>query len=145
MRAENGCVITESSAIRSGRKTPLLLSRVKAGFPSPAEDYIEDQLDFNELLVRHPAATFCMRVSGDSMTGAGIQSGDILVVDRALEPAQNSIVVAEVDGNLTVKRIQFGYDSVSLVAENPAYRPIIIKQEALMVWGVVTYVLHKAK
>jgi DNA polymerase V len=145
MRAGTGWVHTDSGAIRSGGKTPLAVSRVRAGFPSPAEDYIEDQLDFNELLVRHPAATFCIRVSGDSMTGAGIHSGDILVVDRALEPAQNSIVVAEVDGNLTVKRIQFGYDSVSLVAENPAYQPIVIKQESLMVWGVVTYVLHRPK
>lgn len=86
-------------------RLPLFASKIPAGFPSPADDYVEDMLDLERLLVKHPAATFYLRVSGDSMSGAAIMSGDILVVDRSLEPRDGRIVVASIDSELTVKRL----------------------------------------
>jgi len=124
---------------------PLYLSPVAAGFPSPAEDYIDKRLDLNEHLIRHPAATFFVRVAGDSMRDAGVADGDILIVDRALEPKNGSIVVAALDGELTVKRLRREGGRLFLVPENPDYAPIEVPAEAsLMVWGVVTYIIHKA-
>jgi DNA polymerase V len=124
---------------------PFFIESVKAGFPSQADDYIEKQLDFNEYLVRHPSATFCVKVSGDSMINAGIFPGDILVVDRALNAVNNSIVIAVVNAEFTVKRIRFDHGKISLLPENPAYSPIHIDNENFEIWGVVTYVIHKAK
>jgi DNA polymerase V len=130
----------------SFQRIPLFISTIRAGFPSPAEDYIEKTLDFNELLVRHPVATFCLRVSGDSMIGAGIHDGDLLIVDRALTPSDNRIVIAMVNGELTVKRLRKKGSSVSLHAENPAYKPIDIRPDSdFEVWGVVTNVIHQVK
>lgn len=122
---------------------PLFLESVSAGFPSPADDYMEGKLDLNDLLVRNPAATFFVRVTGDSMTGAGIHSGDILVVDRSLQPKDGSVVIAVLNGELTVKRLTYLGRKVFLYPENPAFKPIEIKE--LMdfeVWGVVTNVIH---
>lgn len=131
-------------AARTTLAVPLYGERVRAGFPSPADDYIEQQLDFNEYLVRHPAATFCVRVAGDSMLGAGIFPGDLLVVDRALEPAAGSIVVAVVDGELTVKRLVRAGGGMRLVAENPAYPPLAFTAEGgFEVWGVVSHVVRR--
>ena len=130
---------------QSHKHFPFFTGRVRAGFPSQADDYIEKQLDFNEYLVRHPAATFCVKVSGDSMINAGIFPEDILVVDRALNAVNNSIVIAVVNGEFTVKRIQFHHDKISLLPENPAYNPIHIDNENFEIWGVVTYVIHRAK
>ena len=125
---------------------PLLLSRVPAGFPSPAEDYVEGSLDLNEHLVAHREATFFMRVQGHSMTGAGIQDGDLLVVDRSLEAGHGDIVVAVVDGELTVKRLWRRGGRVRLLAENPAFAPIELKDgQELAVWGVVTSVIHRVR
>ncbi|MBU0480602.1 MAG: translesion error-prone DNA polymerase V autoproteolytic subunit [Proteobacteria bacterium] len=122
---------------------PLFLSTVQAGFPSPAEDYIEQSLDLNEYLVKNPAATFFVRVAGDSMTGAGIHHDDILVVDRSLTPASGKIVIAIVDGELTVKRfLQYG-SRCRLAAENPDYSDIEIENDMnLEIWGVVTTSIH---
>jgi DNA polymerase V len=124
---------------------PIYLANVQAGFPSPAEDYLDKTLDLNELLIAHPAATFFVRVSGDSMQNAGIFSGDILVVDRSLEAADNKIVIAIVNGEFTVKRLKIREGRISLVPENPSY-PILEMKEGsdFQVWGVVTYVIHKA-
>lgn len=130
---------------QSNEHFPFFTESVKAGFPSQADDYIEKQLDFNEYLVRHPAATFCVKVSGDSMINAGIFPDDILVVDRALNAVNNSIVIAVVNAEFTVKRIQFHCGKISLLPENPAYKPMHIDDENFEVWGVVTYVIHKAK
>ncbi|MCU0847476.1 MAG: translesion error-prone DNA polymerase V autoproteolytic subunit [Spirochaetes bacterium] len=127
-------------------KIPLFASSVPAGFPSPADDYVEKKLDFNEYLVKHPAATFCVRVSGSSMTGAGIRSGDILVVDRAVEPSDGRIVVAVLAGELTVKRIMRSRGRICLVSENPEYGPMEVTQDSgFEVWGVVTHVIHHAE
>lgn len=123
---------------------PVFQSRIKAGFPSPADDYIEKTLDFNELLVKRPAATFCMRVSGDSMINAGIIEGDILVVDRSIRPKNNQIVIAVLDGELTVKRLLTGPDGPTLMAENEEYPPLKINAlQSFEVWGVVTFIIHK--
>lgn len=133
------------AAARARLAPPLYLSPVAAGFPSPAGDYIEKRLDLNEHLIRNPAATFFVRADGDSMRDAGIASGDILVVDRALEPRSGNIVVAALDGELTVKRLRREAGRLYLAPENPDYPPLEIPPEAsLYVWGVVTYVIHKA-
>ncbi|HMM53694.1 MAG TPA: translesion error-prone DNA polymerase V autoproteolytic subunit [Candidatus Desulfobacillus sp.] len=125
---------------------PLLLSRVPAGFPSPADDYVEGSLDLNEHLVAHREATFFLRVQGHSMSGAGIADGDLLVVDRALEAGHGDIVVAVVDGELTVKRLWRRGARVRLVAENPAYAPIELKDgQELAVWGVVTAIVRRVR
>jgi len=125
---------------------PLLLSRVPAGFPSPAEDYVEGALDLNEHLIAHREATFFVRVQGHSMIGAGIQDGDLLVVDRALEAGHSDIVVAVVDGELTVKRLWRRGGRVRLLAENPAFVPIELKDgQELAVWGVVTGIVRRIR
>ncbi len=128
-----------------GRVTlPLFACGVSAGFPSPADDYIGRQLDLNELLIKNPAATFFVRVAGDSMTGAGINDHDLLVVDRSLEPASGKVIIAAVNGELTVKRLFRSGNACRLVAENPDYPAIEITEElSCVVWGVVTSVIHQ--
>lgn len=122
---------------------PLFLCRVEAGFPSPADDYIEGPLDLNEHVIKHPSATYFVRASGDSMTGAGIFNGDLLIVDRSLEPIHGKVVIAEVDGQLTVKRLSKLKDDFSLQSENANYPPIKLEEgNEVVVWGVVTHVLH---
>lgn len=122
---------------------PLYMTQVAAGFPSPADDYIEGQLDLNEHLIRHPAATYFVRVRGDSMIRAGIHSGDILIVDRSLEPKDRSVVIACVDGELTVKRIRIRGRQVTLMPENGDYEPQPINGDnELEIWGVVIHVIH---
>lgn len=125
-------------------KLPLFAVPVKAGFPSPAEDYLEQNLDLNEHLIQHPAATFFVRVDGESMKGAGIHKDDILIVDRSLEPTNGKIVIAVINGEFTVKRIRLHQDKVFLEPENPQFSPIEINPNwDFQVWGVVTYVIHK--
>jgi DNA polymerase V len=122
---------------------PLAEVSVQAGFPSPAEDYIEDRLDLNEHLIDHPAATYFVRVAGTSMVDAGIHDGDILVVDRALEPVDGKVVVASLNGDLSVKRLRQEDDTVYLMAENDDYDDIeITPHNDFQVWGVVTHVIH---
>lgn len=123
---------------------PLYSNTVSAGFPSPADDHKEGRLDLNDYLIRNPVSTFFVRVSGDSMNGVGIQPGDILLVDRSLEPKHNKIVIAAVNSELTVKRLYKKDDKICLMAENPNYPPIIINPETdLQIWGVVTSVIHQ--
>lgn len=123
---------------------PLMAGSVIAGFPSPAEQYVERPLDLNELLVARPAATYFVRAQGDSMSGAGVQDGDLLVVDRSLEPEDGSMVIACVDGEFTVKTYRQDRGGVRLEAANPAYPPIRFSGEMeLRVFGVVTAVVHR--
>lgn len=122
---------------------PIFLGRIPAGFPSPADDYIEGKLDLNRHLIKHPAATFFLRVSGDSMIDAGIHTGDILVVDRSLEAVDENVIVAALDGELTVKRLSKRGSIVRLLPANKDYQPIEIRtQQTFEIWGVVTSVIH---
>jgi DNA polymerase V len=124
-------------------RLPFYEERISAGFPSPAQNEGEETLDLNELLIKHPAATFFLRVSGNSMIKAGIHNNDILVVDRSLEPLHGKIIIASLNGELTVKRLHRTGARVQLVPENDAYAPIDITEEMdLRIWGVVTSVIH---
>lgn len=125
---------------------PLFLTRIPAGFPSPAEDYLEESLDIGRYLVKRPKTTFFMRVEGDSMIGAGINDGDLIVIDRA-EPARDkSIVVARVNDEFVVKRLRIIHGKVWLYPENPAYQPIEITEgDDAEVWGVVTHAITDLK
>ena len=125
------------------RGVPLFSQSVRAGFPSPAADYVEGGLDFNELLINDTATTFVVRAEGESMLGAGIFPGDFLVVDRSLVARTEDIVIAALDGEFTVKRLKREGGRFILAPANPAY-PVVAVHEAseLSIWGVVTYVLH---
>ena len=126
-------------------KLPLFTVPVSAGFPSPAEDYIEDHLNLNEYLIDSPASTFCVRVSGNSMTGAGINNEDILIVDRSKQPKNNGIIIGVINGEFTVKRVRKNKEGLFLVPENPNYKAIKIDDcMDFSIWGVVTYIIHKA-
>ncbi|MGP4033606.1 LexA family protein [Pseudarthrobacter sp. 1C304] len=116
---------------------------VAAGYPSPAQDYFEGRIDLNAHLIKDVTSTYVVRVSGESMAGAGISDGDELIVNRALEPVDGSVVVAVLDGELTVKRLRITRTGVVLQAENPAYPDIVVPSLSdLLVWGVVTRCLH---
>ncbi|MBD9358994.1 LexA family protein [Methylomonas fluvii] len=125
------------------RRLPLFISKVAAGFPSPADDYVEKTLDLEELLIQKPAATFFVRAQGDSMLGAGIHPNDILVVDRSKEPMPDKIVICALNGELTVKRLMVTDGQWCLKAENPAYPDIPLTEDLETVfWGTVTNVIH---
>ena len=123
---------------------PLFLSAVQACFPSPADDSVEDRLDLHRHLVRNDTATFFLHACGDSMEGAGIRDGDLLVVDRSLEPKSGRTVIATVGGELTVKRLARRGGRILLVPANPDYPEFdVTDREDLCIWGVVTYAVHK--
>ncbi|OHB58511.1 MAG: peptidase S24 [Planctomycetes bacterium RBG_13_44_8b] len=125
------------------RLQPIFMAKVPAGFPSPAADYEEDKLDLNRHLIKNPPATFFVRVTGDSMVKAGIHDGDLLVVDRSIEPKDKNVVIAVVNGELTVKRIRIRKNKLTLEAENENYQSREINEEMeFEVWGVVTNVIH---
>ena len=122
---------------------PLFLAGVQAGFPSPADDFIDKRLDLNEHLIKHPAATFFVRAAGNSMLGAGIHNGDLLIVDRAVEAQVGKTIIAAVHGELTVKRLEKRGERLMLVPANPDYPSIDVTDgEGFEIWGVVTYVIH---
>lgn len=128
---------------RTKLRLPLFNGKVAAGFPSPADDYVEKNLDLNDLLVQKPAATFFVRAQGESMLGAGIHPNDILVVDRSIEAVAGKVVICAINGELTVKRLERELDQWKLKAENPAYPDIPLTDDLeLVVWGVVTNVIH---
>jgi DNA polymerase V len=127
----------------TGYKLPLFLVPVSAGFPSPAEDYIEGTLDLNQHLIKNPAATFFVKVSGSSMIDAGIHDGDMLIVDRSLQAADKNVVIAVVNGELAVRRICTEGGRLALIAENRDYHSLQVEEEmGFEVWGVVTNVIH---
>lgn len=143
--------ISESSTLEffsadttTALKLPLYSSRVAAGFPSPADDYVELNLDLNEYLVQHPSATFFVRVKGNSMRDANINDGDILVVDRSIEVTNGAVVVCSIDGEFTVKRYYKESDYILLNPANNEYKPIkIFGEMQFEIFGVVTYIIHK--
>lgn len=121
---------------------PLVFSEVSAGFPSPADDFLDLNIDLNKHLVKNHYTTFFVKVSGNSMQDVGINDGDILIVDKSLDPANNKIAVCYIDGEFTVKRIKVEKDCVWLVAENPDYKPIKVTDEnELIIWGIVINVI----
>jgi DNA polymerase V len=123
---------------------PIFTSRVQAGFPSPADDHLEDTLDLNTHLIHHKEATFFVKAQGESMIGAGIHQGDILIVDKSLSPKSGKIVIAVVDGEFTVKRLHKYKGNITLKAENSEFEDIKIKgTDELIIWGVVTSVIHQ--
>lgn len=124
-------------------KVPLFNHTIRAGFPSPADDYVADTLDLNEHLMPRKEATFLVTVSGDSMIGVGIHNGDILVVDRSLTAANGKVVIAVLDGQFTVKTLEKKRGKIRLLPANPDFEPIEMKDEQeLQIWGVVTNVIH---
>lgn len=127
-------------------ETSFISSEIKAGFPSPAADFEESKVSLDHLLIKNKEATFYAKASGNSMIGAGIDDGDILVIDRSLEPRNNAIAVCLIDGEFTVKRIKKDNDEVYLMPENPQYEPIKIEeQNELIIWGIVTYAIKQMK
>jgi DNA polymerase V len=131
--------ILQPAEVQTSLYLNLYGTNVSAGFPSPSNDYLEGKLDLNEHIIKNPPATFFVRVSGDSMTGAGIYPDSILVVDRSEEPKSGKIIIAVINGELTVKRLHKGRDAVQLLPENPNYLPIHITPEMdFSIWGVVT-------
>lgn len=121
---------------------PFISGGIKAGFPSPAADFDESKISLDNVLVKNREATFYAKASGTSMIGAGIDDGDILVIDRSLEPQNNKIAICLIDGEFTVKRIKIEKDAVYLMPENNNYQPIKVTDEnELVIWGIVTYVI----
>ena len=128
---------------RAQRFLPLAGERVAAGFPSPADDYVEVGIDLNDQLIRHPTSTFFLRVSGDSMIGAGIHDGDLLVVDRSLDPRPGRVVVAVLDGAFTLKRLARYRGRLRLEAANPEYPALELHRCGdVQIWGVAIHVIH---
>lgn len=126
------------AVVKDSLSSPLYSAQPAAGFPAPGDDLVEEPLDLNDLLVENPTATFYVRVAGDSMEGARIFDGDVLVVDRSIEPTPGHIVVAAVYGELVVKRLKKTVAGLSLVSENEGYEPISIDDsEGCFIWGVV--------
>jgi len=124
---------------------PIFTNSVQAGFPSPAEDYMDLDLNLQDHLIQNPSATFCVRAVGESMKDAGIKSGDIMLVDKSLTPKNRSILLAVIDGEFTIKRVNVSEKELYLIPENENFSPIkITKEMDFQVWGVVTYIIHKA-
>jgi len=130
--------------LRQVVSVPLFNDLVPCGFPSPAQDYVEREFNLHELMVQHPSATYFVRASGDSMRDAGVGDGDLLVVDSSRKPEHGNIVIAAVDGEFTVKRLQL-HPVIMLRPENSAYAPIRIgSEDNLEIFGVVTYIVKSA-
>jgi DNA polymerase V len=139
--------VTSVSRLEAKEQTtvPLYLCRVSAGFPSPASDYVERDIDLNEWLIRNKLATYVVRVEGDSMTGE-IHPEDRLIVDRSLEPRHRDVVIACIDGEMLVKRLVIEEGRYFLVAENPEYPAIELNGDReMIIWGVVTHSIHRLR
>ena len=125
---------------------PVASTHIAAGFPSPGDDYIESRIDLNEELIRNPISTFFLRVKGESMSAAGILDGDLLIVDRSLEPRPGSIVVAILDGSFTLKKLTYKDEIPYLEAEHPDYPAIDLRNYGnIQIWGVAIYSIHSLK
>lgn len=119
-------------------------SGISAGFPSPADDFKEERLSLDDELIKNKEATFFARVSGHSMTGAGLDDNDLLIIDRSLDPENNKIAVCFIDGEFTVKRLKIENDTIWLLPENPDYKPVKVTDDnELVIWGIVTTVIKK--
>jgi len=133
------------TSFSSNKKTKIKLytTSISAGFPSPAEDHMDINLDINEYLVKHPSSTFYIYVKGDSMINSGIFDGDLMIVDRSLEVKSNSIVVAVINGEFTVKKIKKDSGNIYLIPDNKSYKPILLENSMdFQIWGIVTHTIH---
>lgn len=140
------CILLGDSQSFLRLNIPLFLERVSAGFPSPAEDYVEKTLDLNELCIQHPASTFFVRVQGESMTGVGIFPHDVLVVDRSLNAKHGDIIIACLESEMTVKELHLKPPPAYLLPRNPAFQPILIEEGMVLeVFGVVTNIVRSLK
>lgn len=130
--------------LSSSLPLPYANEGIRAGFPSPAQDYLQQAIDLNKELIRHPASTFYGRVVGDSMSGEGIEEGDILVIDKSLELTDDDLAVCFIDGEFTVKRVRLEQDAAYLIPSNPKYPTIkVTADNNFLVWGIVTYTIKK--
>ena len=146
MRVPSSKIIAIKKFIETGGNTiPLYTCSVQAGFPSPADDHIEQNLDLNDYLIPNPTTSFLVRAEGDSMLDASINPGDLLVIDRSITPKHNKIVIAAIEGELTVKRLYINEKEVWLVPENSDYASINITGQDTVIWGVVTNVIHTVR
>ena len=128
----------------SKKKISLLTGRISAGFPSPADDFKQNRISIDQEIIKNKEATFYARVEGESMQGAGINNGDLLVIDKSIPPEDKKIAVCFIDGEFTVKRLKVKKDCMLLIAENPKYKPIkVTSDNQLIIWGIVTYVIKK--
>ncbi|MFR9652022.1 MAG: translesion error-prone DNA polymerase V autoproteolytic subunit [Rikenellaceae bacterium] len=144
MEREKNLSIYRVASSGSDGGQPIMNDRVAAGFPSPAEDYSDVKLDLNRLVVRNPASTFYARVSGLSMVGDGVDDGDLLVIDKSVEPTDGVLAVCFVDGEFTLKRFENHGDYGLLLPSNPDFEPIRVDADnEFLIWGVVTYVIKK--
>lgn len=115
---------------------------ISAGFPSPADDHLDNSIDLNREFIKNQNATYFGRVNGDSMEGAGIHHGDLLIIDKSIEPVSNKVAVCFIDGEFTVKRLKFEIDIIWLIADNPKYKPIkVTKDNDFIIWGIVKHVI----
>ena len=138
--------IYQIEGLEDHEETPFVDGSVQAGFPSPAQDYTEMSIDLNKELISHKATTFCTRVSGNSMIDANVHDGDLLIVDRGLEPRNNDMAVCFVDGEFTLKYIEVRNDGIWLRPANPDFPMLKIDPESnFSIWGVVTYSIHKQR
>ncbi|WP_071884464.1 LexA family protein [Hymenobacter sp. APR13] len=136
-------LLGQAGSLLRAHLLPMVDVGLSCGFPSPADDYQTELVDLNRLMLRHPDASFLARAAGESMTGAGIHDGDVLAVDRSMRARNGDIVVACVEGEYTVKRLEKRPDSAALLAANPAYPPIVVRNaDDLRIFGVVVAVLH---
>lgn len=145
-KSTSSCLIIlyKQANLTISRELPLAPTGISAGFPSPAGDYMELSIDLNQELIKNPAATFYGHVSGDSMQDLGIYDGDLLVIDKSLEPRDGNIAVCFIDGEFTLKKIRIERNAVWLTPANPKYPPIrITEANNFMVWGIVTYTIKK--
>ncbi|HEY8344156.1 MAG TPA: translesion error-prone DNA polymerase V autoproteolytic subunit [Bacillota bacterium] len=137
-------IIIHPSDLHSNLPLPCVGNQIVAGFPSPAEDYVEAMLDLNQLLIKNPSATFYGRVKGTSMKDAGVDDGDLLVIDKSLAYRTNALAVCFLNGEFTLKRIKIEGDTLLLMPANPDFQPIVVKEDAdFAVWGIVTYIIKK--
>jgi DNA polymerase V len=133
-----------SASYTTSMELPMLPFEISAGFPSPALDFVDISIDLNKHLIDHPSATYYGRVQGESMRDAGINDGDLIIIDKSIEPINGKIAVCYLDGEFTLKRILIKTDGLWLIPENEQYKPIKIEENNnLVIWGIVTYIIKK--
>ena len=131
-----------STSTATTMDVPIIESGISAGFPSPADDFLDASIDLNKAFIKHPATTFCGRVKGNSMKDLGIHNGDLMIIDKSLEPKNGAVAVCYIDGEFTVKKIKIESDCCWLIPANENYSPIkVTPDNEFIIWGIVTHVI----